>query len=91
MKKNIAKTIGKILFIGIQAFWLWLSGSIVIDFIGNAINIIRCKYKEMNPPYPQTYKELYHEMKSPMRSLESHSKAGWKWYFNDVCGNISFK
>ena len=89
--KNITKTVGKILAIGIKVFWLWFFGSIVIDFIGNAINIVRCKYKEMDPPYPQTCKELYQEMKSPMATLISRSKAGWKWYFNDACGNISFK
>lgn len=91
MKKNIAETIRKILVIGIKAFWLWFFGSIVNNYIGNAINIIRCNYKEHNPPYPQTYKELYHEMRSPMATLARRSRAGWKWYFNDVCENISFK
>ncbi len=85
MKKNVAKIIGKGLWIIIKLIFV-IAGSIAWYLVyGNALNLVRCKYADAEKIPVFTPMQLSNEIKKSMSVLDKRSTLGHKWIWsNDV-------
>lgn len=85
MKKNVAKIIGKGIWIIIKLFFV-IAGSVSWYLIyGNALNLVRCKYADAEQIPMLTFTQFVNDLKKPVSVLVKRSTLGHKWFWsNDV-------
>lgn len=85
MKKNVAKIIGKGIWIIIKLFFVYVGSVAWYIIYGNVLNLMRCKYTDTKQIPMFTPMQFANAIIKSMSVLVKRSKLGHKWIWsNDV-------